>query len=144
MRAASGRADRAQRRRLPLLTRLRYFLRIWRWYLVVRLGVYRRPLPDFVAALSTVPRPGGSHLSPRRLGLMVYRDLSVAGRHDVCLVNALVLYRLLREQGDDPEVVIGLPAEATDREAHAWIEVGGRDVGPPPGKGTHLPMARFS
>jgi hypothetical protein len=53
------------------------------------------------------------------------------------------LFRLLREQGDPAELVIGLPDAAADHEAHAWVEVDGRDVGPPPGRGQHEPLARF-
>ena len=59
-------------------------------------------------------------------------------------MSALVLYRLLREQGDEPELVIGLPQTAADKDAHAWVELGGVDVGPPPGRGTHEELARFS
>ena len=52
-------------------------------------------------------------------------------------------YRLLREQGDEPELVIGLPQTAADKDAHAWVELDGVDVGPPPGRGTHEELARF-
>jgi Transglutaminase-like superfamily len=60
------------------------------------------------------------------------------------LINALVLYRLLREQGDPVELVIGLPEQAADERAHAWVELEGRDVGPPPGRAGHSEMARLS
>ena len=55
-----------------------------------------------------------------------------------------MLFRLLREQGDDVELVIGLPEEAADERAHAWVELHGRDVGPPPGRAGHEEMARLS
>jgi hypothetical protein len=58
-------------------------------------------------------------------------------------VKALVLFDLLYQQGDAPEVVIGLPERATDKDAHAWIELGGVDIGPPPGRADHVEMGRF-
>ena len=42
------------------------------------------------------------------------------------------------------ELVIGLPEQAKDERAHAWVELEGRDVGPPPGRAGHLEMARLS
>jgi hypothetical protein len=59
-------------------------------------------------------------------------------------VNALVLFRLLREQGDAAELVIGLPENPGGKDAHAWVELEGVDVGPPPGRSGHDEMARFS
>jgi hypothetical protein len=73
----------------------------------------------------------------------VYRTLRLGPRQPTCLVNALVLYRLLREQGDQAELVIGLPADAADKDAHAWVELDGVDVGPPPGRSGHAEMGRF-
>jgi hypothetical protein len=66
------------------------------------------------------------------------------GRHRPrCLINALVLFRLLREQGEAAILVIGLPEVATDERAHAWVEVDGRDVGPPPGGRGYRELARL-
>jgi hypothetical protein len=53
------------------------------------------------------------------------------------------MFRILREQGDEPVLVIGLPEDAENHIAHAWIELGGRDVGPPPGRGDHQELARY-
>ena len=36
-----------------------------------------------------------------------------------------------------------LPGEARDQTAHAWVELNGRDVGPPPGRNGHAELARF-
>jgi hypothetical protein len=58
-------------------------------------------------------------------------------------VSALVFYRLLREQGDPAELVIGLAPDSNDYRAHAWVELGGVDVGPPPGRSGHESLARF-
>jgi hypothetical protein len=65
------------------------------------------------------------------------------GYHPRCLTAALVLYRLLREQGESAELVVGLPREPLDKTAHAWIEVDGVDVGPPPGRQGHEELARY-
>ena len=103
----------------------------------------RRPLPDVVSALG---RPGGAswpRVRALRLSRTVDRVLRVGGRRPRCLILALVLYRLIRAQGDEAEVVIGLPLDARDKDAHAWVEVGGVDVGPPPGKGAHQELARY-
>ena len=73
----------------------------------------------------------------------MFRALRVGGRRPTCLMSALVLTDLLRGQGQDAELVIGLPEDARDHRAHAWVELGGNDVGPPPGRGRHAPLARF-
>jgi hypothetical protein len=117
-------------------------LRIWSLYPRVLVGLRRQELPAYVARLGT---PGGRRapLAPDRLSRAVDRSLRVGSRQPRCLVSALVLYRLLREQGDAAELVIGLPETPADKEAHAWVELGGVDVGPPPGRGTHEELARF-
>ena len=33
---------------------------------------------------------------------------------------------------------------ARDVDAHAWIEMEGHDIGPPPGKGDHEELARYA
>ena len=71
------------------------------------------------------------------------RSLHLGPLRPRCLTSSLVLYRLLREQGDDPVVVIGLPPKALDHEAHAWVELDDRVIGPPPGRAGHEPIARF-
>jgi len=40
-------------------------------------------------------------------------------------------------------VVIGLPQQPMSEAAHAWVEVAGIDVGPPPGRVNHLEIARY-
>jgi hypothetical protein len=119
-------------------------LRILHSYLRIRPRVHREPLPPFIAMLGRPGRRTGRPLPPQRLSRAVYRTLRLGPRRPTCLVNALVLYRLLREQGDDAEVVIGLPAAAADKDAHAWVELQGVDIGPPPGRSGHAEMARFS
>ncbi len=60
-----------------------------------------------------------------------------------CLERSLVLYALLREGGARAELVVGLPVEAEEPDAHAWVEVDGLVVGPPPGRAGHEPLARY-
>jgi hypothetical protein len=60
-----------------------------------------------------------------------------------CLSAALVLYDILRAADEPAELVIGLPESPTTKDAHAWIEIDGVDVGPPPGRGSHRELARY-
>ena len=118
-------------------------LRVWSRYLVVRALLARRPLPDVVRRAGRPRRRGRRPLPPARLSCAVHRSLHVGDRRPTCLVASLVLFRLLSEQGMRAEVVIGLPRRATSKDAHAWVELDGVDVGPPPGRGQHEAMARF-
>lgn len=117
---------------------------VWRTFAHVRARVYRDALPDLLADLTRdVPGYDEPVIHPRRLARAVDRSLRVGRRRPTCLMSALVLYRLLRRQGHEPALVIGLPAHALSARAHAWIELNGHDLGPPPGRGNHVPMARF-
>lgn len=126
---------------LDLRAKARLFVRVWITYARVRRGLRRAPLPVFVRELGEAPVGARRH-PPLLLSVAVHRSLRALRPR--CLTGALVLYRLLHEQGDPAELVIGLPPDATDHAAHAWVELAGRDVGPPPGRGTHTQMARFS
>lgn len=129
--------------RLALAGKVRLALRVWRAYALVRRDLRRKPLPALVRELGRPAFRRDPH-PPALLSLAVHRSLRLGSRTPRCLTKALVLYRLLREQGDDVELVIGLPPAARDHAAHAWVELDGRDVGPPPGRGRHAAMARFS
>jgi hypothetical protein len=113
-------------------------------YTVVRVQVGRTALPALVDRL-TPP----SATPPRRrypaawLGTAVNRALRYVSRDPTCLWRSLVLFRLLRAQGDPAVLVIGLPDRPVDERAHAWVELEGRDVGPPPGRGEHVELARY-
>ncbi|MGH9198428.1 MAG: lasso peptide biosynthesis B2 protein [Acidimicrobiia bacterium] len=104
----------------------------------------RDTLPEFVAQLGRVQPSEVGRISPLQLRAAVLRLLHVGPWRPSCLVNALVLYRLLREQGDPAEVVIGLPIEAVNHDAHAWVELHGEDLGPFPGRPNHSALARFN
>jgi hypothetical protein len=56
----------------------------------------------------------------------------------------MVMFEILKEQGEAPELVIGLPDQASSHEAHAWVELDSIDVGPPPGRAGHDEMVRYS
>lgn len=102
----------------------------------------RRPLPELVASWAT-PSPSGrpqGRISPYGLGRVVAR---VLGERRRCVVQSLVLHRLLVAQGDRPELIVGIPGAAENHNAHAWVELDGVEVGPPPGSSGHLEMARF-
>jgi hypothetical protein len=119
-------------------------LRSWYWFGSVWFALRRRPIPDVVRELAAVRRPASTSVRPVRLGRVVWRSLAVGPWRARCLFTSVVLFRLLRAQGDEPELVIGLPLEPRDRDAHAWVELDGRDVGPPPGRGRHVELARYA
>ncbi|MGH3117190.1 MAG: lasso peptide biosynthesis B2 protein [Gaiellales bacterium] len=132
-----------RRSRLNVRAKVSLAVRIWFWFLVVHLELRRHPLPRVIARLKTANESRAA-IAPRTLGEIVVRALRVGRYQPRCLISTLVLYRLLAEQGDRGEVVIGLEAEARSKDAHAWIEIGGADVGPPPGRGPHMALARYS
>jgi Transglutaminase-like superfamily len=132
------------RQGLTLRQKGRLAWRIWSRFALVVVAVRRRPLPAVVASLAQ--SKGLARQDPHRpatLSRAVYRSLRIGSHRPRCLFNALVLFRLLREQGEAAELVIGLLPEATDQRAHAWVELDGRDVGPPPGRYGHEEIARL-
>jgi Transglutaminase-like superfamily len=135
---------RAAPPRLPAATKAFLVLRVWRTFLAVFFQTKAHPLPEVVRRLNTSDRPSRYRVDPRRLGRIVGRALRAGPWRARCVWTALVLYALLRRQGDEPDLVIGLPLEPKDRDAHAWIELDGIDVGPPPGQARHVQLARFS
>lgn len=54
-----------------------------------------------------------------------------------------MLYTLAREQGDPVELVIGLTDRSATSDAHAWVELMGRDIGPTPGQSGHRELVRY-
>lgn len=130
---------------LRYVDKLRLAVRIWFWSAWVSLGLRRTQLPEFVSRIGAVTGASTRRpLEPRRLSRAVDRSLSVGRSGPRCIIRALVLYRLLKEQGDEPELVIGLSEHLTDHLAHAWIELEGIDIGPRPGRDGHHELARFS
>ena len=128
---------------LPLVTKAQLAARIGGTFLLVHWRLRRAPLPSVVESFGAPDQEGLPRVEARRLSRIVYGTLHVGPLRPRCLINALVLFRLLRAQGDPAELVIGLPHDARDHEAHAWVEVERVDVGPPPGKGSHEELARY-
>lgn len=108
----------------------------------VRWLLWRRTIPEVAATLRgwrgpVPPAP------PPRLGRSVARVLAVGPYRARCLHTSFVHFALLRSLGEDPEIVIGLGERPATKDAHAWIEIEGDDVGPPPGRGQHIELARY-
>jgi hypothetical protein len=118
--------------------------RVLQRYVFVRARLFREPLPALASRLGGTgsPAPPRAH-SAARLSRAVDRTLRLGRWRPSCLASSLVLYSLLREQGDAAELAIGLRERATDKTAHAWVELDGVDVGPPPGSHGHVALARF-
>lgn len=120
------------------------------WWRAARLAhsLRRTPLPAIVAGLMPNRMPAGpsSLLAgpPRYVSHVVDRSLRAGSWQPRCLVRALVLFELLREAGEQPWLVIGLPEQATDQRAHAWVELDGNVVGPSPGAWGHVEIARYA
>lgn len=116
----------------------------WSEYVRVVTGLRRFRLPDLIRRLERRPHrvrlPG---LDPIRLGRLVFRVLNQGRHRPRCLTTSLVFFRMLARQGTAAQIVIGLPPEPTGHEAHAWVEVEGRVVGPPPGRLGHEEMVRY-
>lgn len=118
--------------------------RIYTIFFVVflRLRIRRLELPRMVKLVgrhSEIRLPRGN---PAKLGRAIHRSLSVGRLQPRCLTLSMVHYTLLARLGLDPVLVIGLPRTDTS-DAHAWVEVAGRDVGPPPGQDGSIELARF-
>ncbi|MGH7444947.1 MAG: lasso peptide biosynthesis B2 protein [Longimicrobiales bacterium] len=124
--------------------RTRTAIRIVTAFVLIRRMMGRSELPDLVHHLASSARPHRAAQHPRTLGRAVAAVLRVGPLRARCLVTSLVLYRLLREDGYAPVLVIGMPEKADTPMAHAWVEIAGHDVGPPPGRGHHLELLRLS
>ncbi len=123
--------------------KLRLGARVLGTFIRVRIGLWLHPLPELVDRLSSARPHDRRALPPPRLGRVVWKTLRLGQRRPRCLTSSLVLYRLLRSQGTEADVVIGLPERPEDKAAHAWVEVALTDVGPPPGRGSHVELARY-
>ena len=140
-RPARSARNRQRSRGLSIVGKLALLARVWLTAARVQLALWRHPLPEVVAALA---RPGGRPpVSVPRLSRAVSRGLRIGPWMPRCLLRSLVLFRLLREQGDLAYVAIGLPERPRSADAHAWVELEGFDVGPAPGRKGHQALARY-
>jgi len=130
------------RARNGVMARLRVAAAIWLAYVSVKVAVARWPLPVAVERVGRGLRPLPVP-EPKRLGQMVNRALRLGPVRARCLSRSLVLYRLVRSRYPSAELVIGLPEEADGHEAHAWVDIDGIDVGPPPGRDGRQELVRY-
>ncbi len=127
------------------LERVPAIVEMWTDYRLVRSLLSSTPLPEVVKALDVGQgRKPDTTSDVVPLGRLLNRRLRLPWWQPLCLPRALVLYRMARRRGFTPQLVIGLPTLADSKDAHAWVEIDGRDVGPPPGGRGHLPLARYS
>lgn len=131
-------------RRLRVIGKVRLVSRIVGSFVLVHVLLRRAPLPEVVRRLGSSGSSRWGRIRPLRMSNIVHRTLGVGRWRPRCLIGALVLFRLLRDQGDPAELVIGLPTEPRDKDAHAWVELNGADIGPPPGKNGHDELARYA
>jgi hypothetical protein len=119
-------------------------VRAW-WYMAsIRFALVRRSLPEVVRQVSADAAGRRPPVRPFRLGRIVHRSLTLGPLKTRCLYTSLVTFRMLREQGDPAELVLGLPERPEDKDAHAWVEVDGYDIGPPPGGAGYVELARYA
>jgi Transglutaminase-like superfamily len=121
--------------------KLLLLLEVWAIALLVELRLRRESLSAVVDTLS--PDRGRTRRPPTLLSGAVSRGLRFGPWQPRCLLRSLVLYRLLRAQGDLPVLVIGLAEHEPSPDAHAWVELNGRDIGPAPGAEGHRALARY-
>ena len=123
-------------------SKLRLALRTWFHFLRTVVEARRHALPEVVAELETVTDGSRLHVDPRRLGRIVAQVLRIGPWRPRCLYTSLVLFRLLREQGDRPVLVIGLPKNATGTRACLARARRGRGRAASGARG-HLALGRF-
>lgn len=129
---------------LPFPAKVALAARIWWSFFHVRLLLEIESLPrlaEELASMDGARRRTPYH--PQTLSRGIHLVLRIGRRRPTCLLSALVLMDLLRRQGERAELVIGLPPKAANHHAHAWVELDGREIGPPPGRLGHAEMARF-
>ena len=128
--------------------RVRLALKVWLlwrvWWMAagVSIALRRRPLPGLAARWAGAA-DGSRPLPVALLSRAVTRGLRVGPWAPRCVIRSLVLYRLLREQGEDAILVIGTRPVPTSSDAHAWVELAGIDVGPAPGSRGYVELTRY-
>jgi hypothetical protein len=108
-------------------------------YVTARWMMARREIRDIVLTTRSrldqaPPAPGApdTTVTAARLGYAVTRTLRKLPTDSRCLVQALVLSRMLSERGIPSTLIIGARSQP-EFEAHAWVEHGGRPVLSPAG-----------
>jgi hypothetical protein len=110
-------------------------------YASMRVRMSRADLRDLVRSVRAEDTAGSAPLTPQspdarlvalRLGNAVSRTLRVLPTDSRCLVQSLVLSRLLSARGLPTRLVIGART-SPEFEAHAWVEYDGQPVLPSQG-----------
>jgi len=117
-------------------------LDVWRTALRVQVALRRHGMPTAVRTLEDRGVRRARYPVPL-LSRAVSRGLRVGSWQPRCLTRSMVLYDLLRKQGDPAELVIGLKEQASSSDAHAWVELEGRDIGPLPGGRGYRELTRY-
>lgn len=137
----TDRRDGPSERGASAFTRIRLLSRVWWTALGVQVALHRRSLRDVASALAA---PAAAERYPTALlSRAVSRGLNLGPLQPRCLVRSLVLYRLLWAQGDSAQLIIGLREHPASTDAHAWVELEGRDVGPAPGGRGYRELSRY-
>jgi hypothetical protein len=126
---------------LSLLAKVALLWRVWAVAAQVRMALWRRPLPEVVSSLAAAN--DRARVPTSLLSRAVSRGLRIGPIQPRCLIRSLVLYRLLRAQGDDAQLIIGMRDQTVSTDAHAWVELAGRDVGPLPGGKGYRELSRY-
>ena len=126
-----------------MLDKFRLALGIWVRFIRVKALLRSGNVAAVVKTLSVAPDVPRRRRNPVNQGRAIWKALSFGPVRARCLPIALVQYRFLIEQGRSAQLVIGIPEESESIDAHAWVEIDGIDVGPPPGRGGRLVMARY-
>jgi Transglutaminase-like superfamily len=120
-------------RRLAAPLRIALVAEILAAYVDARRRMRREELPVLVEALrAPAAGTGLGGDDPLRLGRAVRRTLLVLPTDSRCLVQALVLTKLLARRGITSRLVLGVSLE-DGFKAHAWVERGGRPLLAPGG-----------
>jgi hypothetical protein len=137
-------AARAEPRgRLPVVSKLVLALEVLCVYPAMLVRMRREDIRELVATIRRPPRvaptrpvrsPQERELVARRLGGAVGQTLTVLPTDSRCLVQALVLTRLLSTRSIPSRLVIGA-RPAPEFAAHAWVECEGIAVLPARGYG---------
>ena len=96
----------------------------------------RNDLQEMVASARSVDDahridpPADPHETAARLGWMVNRTLTLVPTDGRCLIQSLVLTRLLAARSIESRVVVGVSVEESFK-AHAWVEHDDAPVLPP-------------
>jgi len=103
----------------------------WAYLLLADLALRVLPVPRVGALLRVLGGRSRREISADRLAQLV----GIAGRHHLrqmtCLPRSLALQALLRRQGIEADLRIGVRREAGELRAHAWIEQAGSPLGEP-------------